>query len=192
MDRNITRPILWNVPVAFQVLLYALFFVLMGALIVAAIRWYRIIRLGTAENRFDHPARRAWIMIHDAFGQRTVVRESWGWMHYSLYVGFIGLFIGTNIVFINSDIAELSGALGMPFYFFYGAFYHVFKAAMDTFFILVIVGVIAAALRRLIVRPQPLNQPPADKLRDSLENRLGYWFPLTMLVLVAATGLMLE
>ncbi len=25
MDRNITRPILWNVPIAFQVILYALF-----------------------------------------------------------------------------------------------------------------------------------------------------------------------
>jgi Fe-S oxidoreductase len=191
MDRNITRPILWNVPLAFQVLMYVLFFGLVAVLIIASIRWYRIVRLGTADQRFDRPWRRAWIMLRDAFGQRTVGRESWGWMHYSLYVGFIGLFIGTNIIFLNSDIAELAALFGVPFYFFYGTFYHVFKAAMDTFFLLLIVGIIASGVRRLS-RPQPLNQPPSEKLRPSLENRLGYWFPLTILVLVAVTGLMLE
>ena len=37
-----------------------------------------------------------------------------------------------------------------------------------------------------------LNLPPAPKQQDNLENRLGYWFPMTMMVLVAITGLMLE
>ena len=29
-------------------------------------------------------------------------------------------------------------------------------------------------------------------MRDNLENRLGYWFPMSMMVLTAVTGLMLE
>jgi hypothetical protein len=49
-----------------------------------------------------------------------------------------------------------------------------------------------AAARRAFVKPSLLAQPAADKLRDNLENRLGYWLPLTLLVLVPITGLMLE
>ncbi len=194
MDRNITRPILWNVPIAFQVILYALFIGLCILYAWSAWQWFRIVRLGQpAEDRFGDPWRRAMLMVRDAFGQGNVVREPWGWMHYALYVGFIGLFIGTNIVFLNSDISEFFGLFGLGYYFYYGAFYHVFKAAMDTFFLLVIIGVLAAAIRRYIFRPAPpLVPPPHDRMLPNLENRLGYWFPLTMLVLVVVTGLMLE
>jgi Fe-S oxidoreductase len=194
VDRNITRPILWNVPIAFQVMLYALFVGLCILYAWSAWQWFRIVRFGQpAEDRLGDPWRRAMLMIRDAFGQGNVVREPWGWMHYALYVGFIGLFIGTNIVFLNSDISEFFGLFGLGYYFYYGAFYHVFKAAMDTFFLLVIIGVLAAAIRRYIVRPAPpLVPPPHDRMLPNLENRLGYWFPLTMLVLVVVTGLMLE
>ncbi|MGH7905463.1 MAG: heterodisulfide reductase-related iron-sulfur binding cluster [Candidatus Binataceae bacterium] len=192
MDRNITRPILWNVPLSFQILMYALFVLLCVALLWAAFQWFRLVRIGAADNRFNHLPRRAWISIRDALAQGTVVHESWGWMHYALYVGFIGLFIGTIIVFINSDISVILTLFGHHFYFYYGAFYHVFKAAMDTFFLFVIIGVLAAAMRRFLARPRVLNQPPADKMRGNLENWLGYWFALLMLVLVTITGLMLE
>ncbi|MBF6568023.1 MAG: hypothetical protein IVW54_04000 [Candidatus Binataceae bacterium] len=193
MDRNITRPILWNVPISFQVLLYGLFVGLCVLFAWSAYRWYRIVRIGApAEDRFDHLWRRIWITTRDALGQGAVMREPWGWMHYALYTGFVGLFIGTNIVFLNSDISLLSARLGLPFYFYYGAFYHLFKAAMDTFFILVIAGVLAHWIRRAIFRPDPLSSPPPEKLLFNLENRLGYQFPLAMLLLVSITGLMLE
>ena len=192
MDRHITRPILWNVPIAFQVILYGLFLGFCILLAWSAWRWYRIVRLGQPADRGDHRWRRLALMLRDAFGQGTVVREPWGWMHYALYAGFVGLFIGTNIVLLNSDISEFFGLFGLGFYFYYGAFYHVFKAAMDTFFVLVIVGVLAAGIRRIVQRPAPLKNPPPEKLRTSLENRLGYRFPLAMLALVPLTGLMLE
>ncbi len=193
MDRNITRPILWNVPLAFQVILYGLFIGLCILYARSAWRWYRIVRLGQpADDRSGDTWRRTMLMMRDAFGQGTVVREPWGWMHYALYAGFMGLFIGTNIVLLNSDVSELFALFGLGFYFYYGAFYHVFKAAMDTFFILVIVGVLAAAIRRFLFRPAPLANPAPERMRTSLENRLGYQFPLAMLVLVALTGLMLE
>ena len=35
-----------------------------------------------------------------------MIRETWGWMHYAFYVGFLGLFIGTTIIFFNDGIAE--------------------------------------------------------------------------------------
>jgi Fe-S oxidoreductase len=192
MDQSITRPILWNVPVLFQVFMYGMLVPLGAVFVWAGLRWYRIVSLGKAEDRFDRPLIRLWIALRDAVGQGRVVRESWGWMHYLLYVAFVGLFIGTTIVFINSDIAWLFARLGHPFYFYDGFFYLVFKAAMDTFFLLIIVGAGATALRRAVARPSVLAQPPAEKIASNLENRLGYWAALILLLLVPLTGLMLE
>lgn len=192
MNEQITRPILWNVPVAFVVIMYALLALLAVAFVYAGMYWYRVIALGAAEDRFDQLLRRALLTLRDALGQGYVIRESWGWMHYSFYTAFIGLTIGTTIVLINSDVRDLFGLFGFPLYFYYGTFYLFFKAAMDTFFLMLIGGVLAAAARRYLRKPPPLSSPPVDKLLDNLENRLGYWYPLLMLVLVALTGLMLE
>jgi Fe-S oxidoreductase len=192
MDQRVTRQILWNIPVAFIVIMYALLGLLILGFIIAAIRWYRIVRLGTPVDRLDHPIRRLILSLRDSFGQGNVIRESWGWMHYSFYVAFVGLFIGTTIVLINSDVRDLFALFGVPLYFYFGDFYLYFKLAMDTFFLLLIGGVLAEAARRSLRRPSVLNQPPAPKMQDNWENRLGYWFPMTMMVLVAITGLMLE
>src|SRR5262245_26408466 len=175
MDEQVTREILWNIPVPFIVLMYSLLVVLVAAYAWAGLRWYRVIRLGASENRWDQLPRRLFLALRDAFGQGYVVRESWGWMHYSFYVAFVGLFIGTTIVAINSDIRDLFELFGLKLYFYYGDFYLVFKAAMDTFFLMLILGVLAEGARRSVRKPTVLNQPPAEKVIDNLENRLGYW-----------------
>jgi Fe-S oxidoreductase len=192
MNQQITRPILWNVPAAFVVIMYALTVLWTVSIVYAIFRWYRIVRLGTADDCFDRPLYRAMSAIRDAFGQGVVVRESWGWMHFSFYVGFVGLFIGTTIVLINSDLRELLALFGIPLYFYYGDFYLVFKAAMDTFFLMLILAVLAEGARRQFRTPSTRILPPAPKMIDNLENRLGYWFPMIMMVVVALTGLMLE
>jgi Fe-S oxidoreductase len=192
MNEQVTRQILWNVPAAFIVIMYALLALLFAAFIYAGMYWYRRIALGAGEDRFDQLARRAALAARDALGQGFVVRENWGWMHYSFYTAFIGLFIGTTIVLINSDLRDVAALLGFNLYFYYGTFYLVFKAFMDTFFLMLIGGVLAAAARRFLRRPRLLASPPADKMLDNLENYLGYWYPLLMLVLVGITGLMLE
>src|SRR5215469_9732501 len=192
MDQQVTRQILWNIPVPFIVIMYSLLVVLFASYAWVAWGWIRMIRLGTAENRFDKLPQRLFLMLRDAFGQGYVVRESWGWMHYAFYVSFVGLFIGTTIVLINSDLRELLHLFGFDFYFYNGDFYLVFKAAMDTFFLMLILGVLMEGARRSVRKPTVLNDPPSQKVADNFENRLGYWFPMTMMVLVAITGLMLE
>jgi Fe-S oxidoreductase/Ni,Fe-hydrogenase I cytochrome b subunit len=192
MNEQVTRQILWNIPVPFIVLMYSLLAVLIAAYAWAGLGWYRRIRLGAADSRLDQIPRRLFLSLRDALGQGYVTRESWGWMHYSFYVGFVGLLIGTTIVAINSDVRDLLEVFGLNLYFYYGDFYLVFKAAMDTFFLILIAGILAEGARRQVRQPSVLNQPPADKVNDNLENRLGYWFPMTMLLLVAVTGLMLE
>src|SRR5580658_6436102 len=161
MNEQVTRQILWNVPVAFVVIMYTLLVFLLAGLVIAGIRWYRLVTLGVSENRFDQLLRRLTLSLRDSFGQGTVVRESWGWMHYSFYVAFVGLFIGTTIVLINSDLRDVLGLFGVPLYFYYGDFYLYFKAAMDTFFLLLIGGVLAEGARRSLRRPTLLNLPPA-------------------------------
>jgi hypothetical protein len=167
---------------------------LTAAFVHAALRWYRMTRLGTPtpDSRVDQPWRRLVLALRDGIGNGFVGRETWGCKHYTFIVAFIGLFIGTSIVFINGDLRDLFALLGVPLYFYYGEFYLFFKAAMDTCFVLIIVGVLAASARRAVAKPTLLHHPPAPKLKDNWENRLGYWFPLTLLVLIPVTGLMLE
>jgi len=192
MNEQVTRQILWNVPVGFIVLMYGLLGLLIAGFIYAGVRWYRLVSLGVSDDRLDHPLERLLLALRDSFGQGNVIRETWGWMHYAFYVAFVGLFIGTTIVLINSDVRDLFDLFGLDFYFYYGDFYLYFKAAMDTFFLLLILGVLMEGARRAVRKPAVLNEPPAEKVRDNLENRLGYWFPMSMMVLAAVTGLMLE
>jgi hypothetical protein len=69
---------------------------LAAAFIYVGRRWYRIVRLGNdADDRFDQPARR--FRHGDARRRRPrLSRATWGWMHYTFIVAFIGLFIGTR------------------------------------------------------------------------------------------------
>jgi hypothetical protein len=46
----------------------------------------------------------------------NVIREAGGWMHYAFYVGFLGLLIGTTIIFFNDGIAETAGFFGFRYY----------------------------------------------------------------------------
>jgi hypothetical protein len=67
-------------------------------------------------DRSDQPQRRLWLVLRDTAGQGNVICETWGWIHYAFYVGFLGLFIGTTIIFFNDEIAEAAGFFGFPCY----------------------------------------------------------------------------
>ena len=116
MNQQITREILWNVPVAFRIFLYAMLIPLTAALVYEGTRWYRMVSLGQPVDRSDQPQRRLWLLVRDTAGQGNVIRETWGWLHYAFCVGFLGLFIGTTIIFFNDGIAEAAGFFGFPCY----------------------------------------------------------------------------
>jgi hypothetical protein len=109
MNHQVTREILWNVPVALRIFLYATLIPLTAAFVYEGMRWYRIVSLGQPVDRLDQPGRRFWPLVRDTAGQGNVIRETWGWIHYAFYVGFVGLFIGTTIIFLNDEIAEFFG-----------------------------------------------------------------------------------
>jgi hypothetical protein len=49
MNHDVTRQILWNIPVGFILFLYLMLIRLIGAFIFVAVRWYRMVWLGTSE-----------------------------------------------------------------------------------------------------------------------------------------------
>jgi hypothetical protein len=51
MNHDVTRQILWNIPVGFILFLYLMLILLTGAFTFVAVRWYRMVRLGTSEAR---------------------------------------------------------------------------------------------------------------------------------------------
>ena len=58
MNEQVTRQILWNIPVAFIVLMYSLLGLLIAGFIYAGVRWYRLVSLGVSDDRLDHPIER--------------------------------------------------------------------------------------------------------------------------------------
>jgi hypothetical protein len=116
MNQQVTREILWNVPIAFRIFLYAMLIPLTAAFVYEGMRWYRMVSLGQPVDRSDQPQRHLWLLVRDSAGQGNVIRETWGWLHYAFYVGFLGLFTGTTIIFFNDEIAEAAGFFGFPYY----------------------------------------------------------------------------
>jgi hypothetical protein len=103
MNQQVTRDILWNVPVAFRIFLYAMLIPL-ATFVYEGTRSYRMVSLGQPVDRSDQPQRRLWLLVRDTAGQGNVIPRDLGWLHYAFYVGFLGLFTGTTIIFFNDKI----------------------------------------------------------------------------------------
>jgi hypothetical protein len=194
MNRDVTREILWNVPPLFVVILYGLLIPLAAMFAYVGMRWYRRVRLGMArvESRVDQPGRRLFMAFRDSIAKNLADRETWGGMQCAFIVALVGLFVGTCLVFVNHDIRDLLAFFGVGLYFYYGYFYLIFKAAMDSFSLLLILAIVAIVAQRQLTKPTFPAGLAVEKTGDNRENRLGYWLSLTLLTLVLLTGLMLE
>jgi hypothetical protein len=71
MNQQITRGILWNVPVAFRIVLYEMLIPLTAAFIYEGMRWYRMVSLGQPVDRLDQPQRRLWLVLRDTAWQEA-------------------------------------------------------------------------------------------------------------------------
>ena len=54
----------------------------------------------------DQRFRGLFMVFRDGVGQGFVGRETRGWMSYPIIVVFVGLLIGTTIIFFNNQVAE--------------------------------------------------------------------------------------
>ncbi|MCA9231078.1 MAG: (Fe-S)-binding protein [Planctomycetales bacterium] len=180
MNANLTRPIYWNVEYVEPAV------PVVGILLIAALavglhrRWKRWRLLGTAELRTDQPLKRLARVLKSGLGQRRVAEHKYaGAMHGLIFVGFTLLFIGTCLVAVERDIAQL--LLGLrPVAFLKGSFYTVFSFVLDLAGVMVLVGCAMALVRRYVVKPSYLAGRPA----------YGFW--VVLLLLVTLSGFYVE
>ncbi len=166
-----TRQIYWNI--AGHMFLYLFMVIALGIFAYGIYKRYRLWRLGKPENRIDHVGKRIWSLLIYGLGQKRVLREGYaGLMHVLIFWGFVVLFIGTGMVVLQAD-------LGLNV--LYGAFYLYFQSLfLDTMGLLAIVGVLMAAVRRYISRP------------DRLDNKGDDGITLIFLFVVLVSGFVVE
>jgi Fe-S oxidoreductase len=141
---QITRQIEWNVALWMQVFLYVGAFSGLGLSAWRLYRRYRVWRMGrpaghTLSIQTGLARSVAWV-----FNRGKMSRDRFAsTMHLLVLWGFIFLFIGTTLVFLEHQT---------PLHFFYGTFYLVASAVLDLAGVAFLVGLSMAVYRRYVRR----------------------------------------
>ena len=126
---------------------------------------------GTDVNRLDKPWSRFWYMFVDIFVHRKILREPYqGIFHFSIFWGFIVLFIATSTIFLQADVIYPIWHV----WFLKGGFYLWFSLFADVFGGIAIIGILMALYRRYIIKP--------DWLDEKGEDTVILWLILAILV----------
>lgn len=168
----IERVNFWGVPPPWHLLGYV---VPMGCAAVLLLRLYLRARLwrqvGLPERRWDQVGRRLGRVLRYAVVQVKVLRQTYaGLMHVAIAWGFFVFFLGTAIATIDADFVRILR----------GPAYLVFKVVLDVFTLVALGGLILAAYRRFVQRP------------DRLSLTRSFSLSLLVVFLVIGTGLVTE
>ncbi|MBI4641670.1 MAG: (Fe-S)-binding protein [Candidatus Tectomicrobia bacterium] len=168
-----TREVFGNIPAGGLIYLFAV--VMAVVLFYGLYKHYCFWRLGKPENRFDQIGERIHSFLVYGFGQRRVVQDRYsGLIHLLIFTGFITEMIGTTILAIQEYMTPLLG------HFWKGYFYLYYSLVLDIFGILGMLGIVMAAHRRYLAKP--------DKLNNIFEDAII----LPFFFLVFATGFVVE
>jgi len=130
--------------------------------------WWRV---GRAERSWDRPAARLVRVVTHAVAQVKVLRQKYpGLMHVAIAWGFFVLFLGTALATIDADFVH----------FLKGPLYLGYKLVLDVFTVIALAGVLVAAYRRLVQRPQRLTR------------NASFVLSLALVFAVVLTGLLTE
>ena len=169
---TITREIFWNVkgegfpiaePLTYILALTAILLMLRG--LAKGGFWTRIkmmtLAKGTDVDRLNDPWGRLWYTIVDVFGHKKILREPYqGIFHFLIFWGFLILFIGATIDFLQVDIIEPIWHV----HFMEGGVYLTYSVLTDLAGLMVIIGVLMALARRYFIKPQWLDEKPEDNV----------------------------
>jgi Fe-S oxidoreductase/nitrate reductase gamma subunit len=179
--KTIGREILWNLPHAAAIIMYALFGVVMLVIAWGVYRRVEAYRLGRTEreNRFDDLRGRLRDTVRLALGQQRVLHRKFGGLvHLCIYSAFIVLFIVTCLVAVEYDFG---------FRILDGNFYIVFKLFAETFGAVLLLGIAGALVRRIVFRPPGLTKENDDTLQLLLIGAIGVTGFLIETARIAAT-----
>jgi len=120
-----------------------------GACFTAALRKkIKILRLGAPEDRTDNPGKRMRNFIINILGQKKMLNEPYGLIHFIIFWGFILIAI--------SEIPYLLGGLFADYQVPFLGTNPYFYLIKDIFAILVFAGLVVGLIRRWIIRPPQL------------------------------------
>lgn len=187
-----TREIFRNFPFLMQVIFYV---VATGSMAVFAYGFFKRIqkyRRGRNAGRWNRLLSRKM----KAIGVMITNRKIWkrdgfaGFAHTLVFWGFVFLFIGTVIVFIDHDVLRF-----MDIKLLEGPFYLWFSLVLDIFGLLFIVGLVLLMFRRGITKPPQLDYTRPD-LKPEAYDRSGFQLDdkifLWLLLLIGVTGFLIE
>jgi Fe-S oxidoreductase/nitrate reductase gamma subunit len=158
---EITREIFWNVGSGVRIPVYLLGLIVVVILIYGLVKHIRLWRIGKPENRIDKPLKRIGSFLLFGLGHKRILKEPYpGIMHLFLFWGFLVLFIGTVLIFVQEDFTKLL----FNKIFISGNFYLIFSFLLDLFGLLAIIGVLLALFRRYVLKPERLD----NKFEDAL------------------------
>ncbi len=166
-----SRQIYWNIP--YHLLLYFFLLIALAIFMYGTRQRYLKWRSGQPEKRFDQVFKRAGLVLREVALHRRLLRYPYaGSFHYLVVVGFFVLFMGTVVVFLESD-------LGIPL--MSGRFYLYFQSlTLDIAGALALIGIILAGFHRFVLKP------------DRYQGMKSGWIELALLFLVLTSGFVVE
>lgn len=152
-----TREIYWNI--SGVIWMYILFTIMMILFIWRFYQRYRLWKLGQSVVKIGQIRLRLKLVFQYALGQKKLLEKSYpGLMHLLIYSGFLVLFIGTVLIFIEVDITKPLFSLE----FLRSSFYLFYSLTLDIFGGLVLIGIILAGYRRIFIKPIHLKNKVDD------------------------------
>jgi len=166
-----TRQIYWNIKNPY--ILYILVLIATGIFGLGMYRLYVSWKIGGKENRIDNIPQRLRLVIEHVLGHVRLFRHpDAGFAHYLLFSGFIILFAGTCVVFLEADLG---------FNVMRGNLYLYFQClALDIAGLAVLAGLILFAVKRYLLK--------SDRYRTTWNDFTSLFLIFTIII----TGFMLE
>jgi Fe-S oxidoreductase/nitrate reductase gamma subunit len=168
-----SREVFWNIQYSY--VMYILAAIAVAFWVFSLYRRYQLWRMGKPEDRTKDLGKRVWVFIRttvvDVLAHRRFLRDPYsGIMHLILFWGFVILLLAAAIDavthYINLHIT--------------GAPYLWFSLIVDIGGLLVLIGIIMAAYRRYVWKPERLN--------TILDDGIG----LALIAVILITGYMVE
>lgn len=158
---EITREIFWNVGNWVRWPVYGMGLMAVIIFLFGLIRRFKLWRIGKPETRTDHILKRIGSVFSYGLFHKRILKEPYpGIMHLFIFWGLLVLFIGTILIFFQEDFTRL--IFGKVF--IHGSFYLTFSFLLDLFGLLAIIGVLLAAFRRYVLKPERLDSRTEDAI----------------------------
>ncbi|OLN29623.1 heterodisulfide reductase-related iron-sulfur binding cluster [Desulfosporosinus metallidurans] len=159
-----TRQVYWNIEGEHW--LYLLFIIALVSFGYGVYKRVTLWKLGQPENRWKD----VWQGIKDVlvygFAHKRILKDSYpGLMHFGIFWGFVFLAFATAIITLQADF-------GLQI--FHGWLYLFIKLTSNLFGLLAVIGILVAAFRRYIQRPDRLDNKADDAIT------LGLLFTILM------------